>query len=59
MKKKYLKPVSGILADDLEMDLLAGSVTTTGLGDGDELIQDQTPGNSWNDAMGRDYEFDE
>jgi hypothetical protein len=57
MKKKYLKPVSGILADDMEMDLLAGSVTTTGLGD--ELIQEQTPGNSWNDAMGRDYEFDE
>lgn len=57
MKKKYLKPVSGILADDLEMDLLTASVTTTGLDD--ELIQEQTPGNSWNDAMGRDYEFDE
>ena len=58
MKKKYLKPVSGILADDLELDLLAGSVTTTGL-DGDNLTQEQTPGSSWNDAMGRDYEFDE
>ncbi len=57
MKKKYLKPVSGILADDLEMDLLAGSVKTTGLDD--ELIQEHTPGNSWDDAMGRDYEFDE
>jgi len=57
MKKKYLKPVSGILADDLEMDLLAASVKTTGLGD--ELNQEQTPGNSWDDAMGRDYEFDE
>ena len=57
MKKKYLKPVSGILADDLEMDLLAASVKTTGLDD--DLIQEQTPGNSWTDAMGRDYEFDE
>ncbi|MBR2237597.1 MAG: hypothetical protein IJ887_06945 [Prevotella sp.] len=52
-KKEYMKPV--IEFDELDMtgELLAYSVTTTGLGDNDNLTQDETPGDSWTDAMSR------
>ena len=56
MKKEYLKPITEIMADDMELQLLAGSVKTAGLED--ELVQDETPGNSWDDAMGREFDFD-
>ena len=37
---------------DLNAQILAGSVQTTGL-DGDDLIEDETPGDAWGDAMSR------
>ncbi|MBR3481178.1 MAG: hypothetical protein IKH32_10890 [Prevotella sp.] len=48
-----MKPV--IEFDELDMtgELLAYSVTTTGLGDNDNLTQDETSGDSWNDALSR------
>ena len=60
MKKAYLKPVTEILADDMELQLLAGSVKTEGL-DGDNISQDKDnpSGDSWGDAMGRAFDFDE
>jgi len=58
MKKEYLKPVTEIMADDMELQLLAGSVKTAGLGE-DELVQDKNPGDSWGEAMGRTFDFDE
>ena len=50
-KKEYLKPVMTVSEIDLHVQILAGSVQTTGLGD-DPLELDGT-GDSWNDAMSR------
>ena len=51
-KKEYMKPSVKIMEADSEEQILAGwSVQTTGLGD--ELTQDDTPGDSWDDAMSR------
>ena len=54
-KKDYMKPdiqAMGILE---ESALLAYSVTTTGLGDDDNLSQDKDAltGDSWDDALSR------
>ena len=51
-KKDYMKPVMEVNDLDLNAQILAGSVQTTGLG-GDDLIEDETPGDAWNDAMSR------
>ena len=40
-----------VMEADVEQQILAASVQTTGLGEG--LTQDDTPGDSWNDAMSR------
>ena len=42
-----------------ESALLAYSVQSSGLGDDEELTQDDTPGNSWDEAMGRGSIWDE
>ena len=54
-KKEYMKPVIEFNELDMTGELLAYSVTTTGLGDNDELIQDKNnlSGDSWNDALSR------
>ena len=51
-KKDYLKPAMTVFEADFEEQILAGSVLTTGLG-GDDLIEDDTPGDSWEEAMSR------
>ena len=51
-KKAYLKPVMTVTEIDLHVQILAGSVQTTGL-DGEDLTDDETPGDAWNDAMSR------
>ena len=51
-KKDYLKPAMTVTDIELNVQILAGSVQTTGLG-GEDLTQDETPGDSWNDAMSR------
>ena len=51
-KKDYLKPAMTVTDIDLNEQILSGSVQTTGL-DNEDLTQDETPGNSWNDAMSR------
>ena len=51
-KKEYLKPAMTVTEIDLHVQILAGSVQTAGL-DGQNLTQDETPGNTWNDAMSR------
>ena len=60
-KKEYMKPVIELDELDMEEELLAYSVTSTGLGDNteDNLTQDETPGDSWNDAMSRRGAWDE
>ena len=52
-KKKYMKPVIELDELDMNEQLLVMSVTTSGLGDNDELIQDNTSGDSWDDALSR------
>ena len=52
-KKDYQKPVIEFDELDISEELLAYSVQSTGLGEGEELTQDDTSGNSWNDAMSR------
>ena len=51
-KKEYLQPAMEILEADLDQQLLAYSVQSDGLGEKpeDELTQDETPGNAWDDA---------
>ena len=51
-KKDYLKPAMTVTDIDLHVQILAGSVQTTGL-DGEDLTQDETPGDSWNEGMSR------
>ena len=51
-KKDYLKPAMTVTDIDLNEQILAGSVQTTGLG-GDDLIEDEPPGDAWNDDMSR------
>ena len=50
-KKGYQKPAMLVMEADVKQQILAASVQTTGLGD--ELTQDDTPGDSWDDAMSR------
>ncbi|MBR6189118.1 MAG: hypothetical protein IKQ58_10170 [Prevotella sp.] len=52
-KKEYMKPEIQDMGILEESDLLAYSVQSSGLGDGEELTQDETPGDSWDDAMSR------
>ena len=58
-KKEYMKPV--IEFDELDMtgELLAYSVQSSGLGDGEELRQDDTSGDSWGEALGRRGTWDD
>ena len=59
-KKEYLKPAMEVTDIDLNEQILTISVLTTGLG-GDDLLEDDTPGDSWGEAMSRGYNifFDE
>jgi hypothetical protein len=52
-KKEYMKPEIQDMGILEESDLLAYSVQSSGLGDGEELTKDETPGDSWDDAMSR------
>ena len=52
-KKEYMKPEIQDMGILEESDLLAYSVQSSGLGDNDNLTQDETPGDSWTDAMSR------
>ena len=54
-KKDYLKPAMTVFEADVEEQILAGSVQTTGLG-GEDLELDGT-GDSWGDAMSRSNNF--
>ena len=60
-KKDYMKPEIQDMGILEESDLLAYSVQSTGLGENpeDELTQDETPGNTWDDAMSRGSIWDE
>ena len=58
-KKDYQKPVIEFDELDISEELLAYSVQSTGLGEGEELTQDETPGNAWDEAMGRGSIWDE
>ena len=51
-KQEYLKPAMEVNDLDLHVQILAGSVQTTGL-DGEDLTEDKTSGDAWNDAMSR------
>ena len=48
-KKEYMQSAMSVYGADLDEQILVGSVQTTGLG-GDDLIEDDTPGDSWEDA---------
>ena len=52
-KKEYMKPEIQDMGILKESDLLAYSVQSSGLGDGEELTQDDTPGNAWGEAVSR------
>ena len=51
-KKVYMKPAIEFDELDMEEQLLAYSVTTTGLDD-DNLTQDDASGDTWDDALSR------
>ena len=52
IKKTYLKPATTVSKIDLHVQILTGSLLTTGLGV-EGLNRDNSSGNSWNDAMSR------
>lgn len=54
-KKAYIQPTIFVYEADMKQQILAGSVNTTGLGNNpeDDLTQDDTPGNVWEEAMSR------
>ena len=56
-KKYYIAPELEILDAETEAILMVSPVTT-GL-DGQNLTKDDTPGDSWSGAMGRDGLWDE
>jgi hypothetical protein len=58
-KKDYQKPEIQDMGILEESALLAYSVQSSGLGDDEELTQDDTPGNSWDEAMSRGSIWDE
>ena len=58
-KKEYMKPEIQDMGILEESALLAYSVQSSGLGDGEELRQDDTSGDSWGEAMGRGSIWDE
>ena len=59
IKKAYMKPVIEFDELDMSEQLLVMSVTTTGLGDGEGLTQDETSGDSWGEALGRRGAWDD
>ena len=59
IKKVFMKPVIEFDELDMSEQLLVMSVTTTGLGDGEGLTQDETSGDSWGEALGRRGAWDE
>ena len=59
IKKAYMKPEIQVMGIQEESELLAYSVQSFGLGDGEELSQDDTSGNAWGEAMGRGSIWDE
>jgi len=58
-KKVYMKPEIQDMGILEESALLAYSVQSSGLGDGEGLSQDDTSGNAWGEAMGRGSIWDE
>jgi hypothetical protein len=58
-KKDYQKPEIQDMGILEESALLAYSVQSSGLGDDEELTQDDTSGNSWDEAMSRGSIWDE
>ena len=60
-KKEYMKPVIEFDELDMSEQLLVMSVTTTGLGEtgSDNLVQDETSGDSWGEALGRRGTWDD
>jgi hypothetical protein len=60
-KKEYMKPEIQDMGILEESALLAYSVTTTGLGENDNLSQDKDAltGDSWDDALSRRGAWDE
>ena len=58
-KKEYMKPEIQDMGILEESALLAYSVKSSGLGEGEELSQGETSGDSWGEAMGRGSIWDE
>ena len=60
-KKEYMKPEIQDMGILEESDLLAYSVQSSGLGEGEELrqVENDTPGDSWDDALSRRGAWDE
>ena len=59
IKKAYMKPEIQVMGIQEESEMLAYSVQSSGLGDGEELYQDGTSGDSWGEAMGRGSIWDD
>ena len=58
-KKEYMKPEIQDMGILEESALLAYSVQSSGLGDGEGLTKHDTSGDSWDEAMGRGSIWDE
>lgn len=54
IKKEYFRPAMTVSAIDVDAVLLVKSVKTNGLGD--DKLENDGSGNSWNDAMSPGYD---
>ena len=52
IKKDYMQPTTNVVKIQHSKMLCGSDFKTTGLGD-ENLTKDETPGNTWDDAMSR------
>ena len=60
MKKEYMQPAMLVVEMNVNVQMLAGSVTsvvTTGLGD--DITPSSESVNSWDDAMGHEFDMED
>ena len=61
-RQAYMKPETLVIEIDMRQQMLAGSVTdvvNTGLDPADAITPDPDPIDSWDDAMGHEFDLED
>ena len=61
MKKEYMQPAMQVVEMNVNVQMLAGSVTSvlTNLDPSDEIVPSSESVNSWDDAMGHEFDMED